>query len=112
MRLLDLTKHVKVWLSYAKFEHEVAHSATNARAVFKQANSHFRESEPDLKQERKLVLESWLAFESDTSVNKNGPNSKKAQAVSAKLPKKVVRKREGHDGEWEEVEDLDFPEDS
>jgi crooked neck len=34
-RLLELTKHVKVWLSYARFEHETSCNYGEARKVFK-----------------------------------------------------------------------------
>jgi len=92
-RLLDLTKHVKVWISFAEFEHLTSNNFQKARQVFKQANEHFKSNEPSLKHERKLILETWLKMESDTRVNKNGANSKKAKAVQAKLPRVVLRKR-------------------
>jgi crooked neck len=62
-RLLQRTKHVKVWLSYAKFEAENARDADLSRLVYQDAYSHFRQNEPELKEERLLILENWLKFE-------------------------------------------------
>lgn len=59
-RLLKRSKHIKVWLSYCKFEQDA--DAERAREVFSQAYNHFK-GIPDMKEERLMVLEHWLAFE-------------------------------------------------
>lgn len=41
-RLISRTKHVKVWLSFAKFEQENAKDASNARGVYNEAYQHFK----------------------------------------------------------------------
>ncbi|KAF3333215.1 crooked neck-like protein 1 [Carex littledalei] len=108
--LLERTKHLKVWLSYAKFEAsadndeldengnppEEDSEAFNAcqldriqkcRAVFERAFEHFRHNEPELKEERAMLLEEWLNVES--SFGALGDVS----IVQKKLPRKVKRKR-------------------
>ena len=62
-KLLNKTKHVKVWLSYARFESDTAHDPNRSRVVFNQATSYFKTNEPELKEERLLILENWLKFE-------------------------------------------------
>jgi len=57
--LLQKTKHVKVWISYGQFETDIERK----RAVFKRACEHFRVNEPEKKEERLMVLESWHAAE-------------------------------------------------
>lgn len=64
-RLLSRTKHVKVWLSFAKFEQENSRDADKARAIFSEAYQHFKQHEPDLKEERLLILENWIKLEQD-----------------------------------------------
>lgn len=62
-KLLSKTKHVKVWLSYARFESDTVHDPNRSRVVFNQACQHFKTNEPELKEERLLILENWLKFE-------------------------------------------------
>ena len=62
-RLLDKTKHVKVWASYAKFEAEQANEIELARNLMEEAQTHFRKNEPELKEERRMLLETWLSIE-------------------------------------------------
>ena len=77
-RLLTLTNHVKVWLSWAKFEHETAHDIEKARSRFMEAHKFFKKEMEEVKDERAMVLEAWFAFESDPTVNSHGAESKKA----------------------------------
>ncbi|KAL0341524.1 UNVERIFIED_CONTAM: Crooked neck-like protein 1 [Sesamum calycinum] len=105
-RLLDRTKHLKVWISYAKFEasamdeglqesdlresdHEQKRKCLQrARAVFERALSYFRTSAPELKEERAMLLEEWLNMES--SFGEVGD----VDLVRAKLPKKLKKRRQ------------------
>ena len=85
-RLLARTKHVKVWLSYAKFEEDTAGDVQRARQVYTDACSHFKTTE--LKEERLLVLEHWLRLEQGPLGSPEG-----AQGVQARLPKRVKKRR-------------------
>uniref|UniRef100_K4BEH9 Crooked neck protein n=1 Tax=Solanum lycopersicum TaxID=4081 RepID=K4BEH9_SOLLC len=70
-RLLNRTKHVKVWLSYAKFEASAMSSDINqkkkclqhTRDVFERAVSYLINSAPELKEERVILLEEWIDME-------------------------------------------------
>ncbi|XP_027360352.1 crooked neck-like protein 1 isoform X2 [Abrus precatorius] len=122
-RLLDRTKHLKVWISYAEFEatavdkdnvdlteHEQKKQCIQrARRVFEEALNYYRSSAPDLKEERAMLLEKWLNMEAlfgelgDVSL------------VQSKLPKKLKRKRvitEDGASRTEEIIDYLFPEET
>lgn len=117
-RLLDKSKHVKVWLSYAWHMLDQAHSIEGARAVMNQALSHFKDKEPELKEERLMLLENWLQLEQRACTDQ-------VDKVKVKFPKRVKKRRKlkivdsatGQDvtGEeeegWEEYYDYVFPED-
>ncbi|WCJ19059.1 Pre-mRNA-splicing factor CLF1 [Euphorbia peplus] len=124
-RLLDRTKHLKVWISYAKFEasamEEVVEGVDsledqkrkciqNARRVFDEAVNYFRTSAPELKEERAMLLEEWLNAE--VSFGELGDVS----LVQSKLPKKLKKRRpiSSEDGlaGLEEYIDYIFPEET
>ena len=150
-RLLEKTEHVKVWMSFAKFEHkivlpppeddeewdddeeteeerkirEVAYVAKtpseskevreeNARKVFERALEALKTNQPDAKEERVMLLESWKVFE------ESGCESSKQElidAVEKKMPKRVKRKRalyteDGQDAGMEDYYDYVFPEEA
>ncbi|RWW47443.1 hypothetical protein BHE74_00046569 [Ensete ventricosum] len=109
-RLLDRTKHLKVWISYAKFEASAGgedeetdgevleendiHNEERqrkrierSRGVFEKAFDYFRTSAPELKEERAMLLEDWLNTES--SCGSLGDVS----LVQKKLPRKVKKRR-------------------
>ncbi|CAA6661039.1 unnamed protein product [Spirodela intermedia] len=123
-RLLQRTKHLKVWISYAKFEasaitgeerdDEDSFTDTEesklqrSRAIFERAFDYFRTNEPDLKEERAMLLDDWLNVES--SFGSIGDVS----IVKKKLPRKVKRKRaitseDGGQAGYEEYIDYIFP---
>lgn len=122
-RLLDRTKHLKVWISYAKFEasagmedEEVGEEAQEqqleciqgCRVVFERAFDYFRTSAPELKEERAMLLEEWLNVESSFG------NLGDVSLVQKKLPRKVKRKRaisseDGAPAGFEEYIDYIFP---
>ncbi|XP_063976265.1 protein crooked neck [Diachasmimorpha longicaudata] len=113
-RLLERTSHVKVWMTYSKFElanpvvEEGIDSVTLARRIFERGNSALRASGE--KQSRALLLEAWKAFEEE-----KGDDESVAKIIE-KMPRRVKKRRRvmGEDGSedgWEEVFDFIFPED-
>jgi len=64
--LLEKTRHVKVWLSYSKFEQEVI-DFEKCRDVFDRAYKYFKES--NSKEERLMILENWIKTEENNLVN-------------------------------------------
>ncbi|XP_010261495.1 PREDICTED: crooked neck-like protein 1 isoform X2 [Nelumbo nucifera] len=131
-RLLDRTKHLKVWISYAKFEasamqeedkdsnmqeendeelvNERKQCLLRARRVFEKAVNYFRTSAPELKEERAMLLEEWLNMESSFG------NLGDISLVQSKLPKKLKKRRPivSEDGPagYEEYYDYHFPEET
>ncbi|AES77037.1 putative tetratricopeptide-like helical domain-containing protein [Medicago truncatula] len=123
-RLLDRTKHLKVWMSYAEFEataidesldlseqEQKERCLVRARKVFEDALNHFRSSAPILKEERAMLLEKWLNLEA--SSGELGDVS----LVQSKLPKKLKKKRrqvatEDGSSRIEEFIDYLFPEET
>ncbi|CAL9246812.1 unnamed protein product [Arabidopsis halleri] len=113
-RLLDRTKHYKVWLSFAKFEASAAQDndviIEHARAIFNRANTYYKESKPELKEERAKLLEDWLNMEASFGM----PGD--VSAVQSKLPRKLKKRkpitREDGETEYEEYIDYLFPEES
>ncbi|TVU46526.1 hypothetical protein EJB05_06067, partial [Eragrostis curvula] len=129
-RLLDRTKHLKVWISYAEFEASAGSSGEDSeseeknsevdyqeqqlervrkcRAVFEKAFDYFRTSAPELKEERAMLLEEWLKKE--VSFGDLGD----VTLVQKKAPRKVKRKRpipteDGSTLAYEEYIDYIFP---
>merc|ERR1719427_2181932 len=109
-RLLERTQHVKVWLSFGKFELQQEHDdrVEQARHVYEQANKALRQVRE--KEERLMLLEAWRDFEREEG-------DEKSQAeVHQLLPRRVKKRRkvQGEDGSdqgWEEYFDYIFPED-
>lgn len=111
-RLLDRTVHVKVWISFAKFE-LMSDSEENmnidlARRVYERANDYLRNGAE--KESRVVLLEAWRDFEmqhgTENTYNK----------VIDKMPRRVKKRQKiisesGIDEGWEEVFDYIFPED-
>ncbi|KAH0759464.1 hypothetical protein KY290_022957 [Solanum tuberosum] len=111
-RLLNRSKHLKVWISYAKFEALTIDDSDikqknkclqHARDVFERAVSYLINSAPELKEER-----TWIYMESNFGELGN------ANLVRAKLPRKLKKRRqiETEDGPaaYEEYIDYLFPE--
>ncbi|KAG1678894.1 hypothetical protein FOA52_003562 [Chlamydomonas sp. UWO 241] len=137
-RLLDRTKHVKVWLSFARFEAEPLPApegeeaaapaeegdeapgarAAAARDVYSRAYKSLRESAPDAKEEAVLLLDAWKAFEGGLAGAL--PEAEVAaclEVVAKKMPKRVKRKRpvrtdDGMEVGQEEYYDYIFPEEA
>eukprot|EP00466_Bigelowiella_natans_P021661 jgi/Bigna1/56574/estExt_Genewise1Plus.C_1060008 len=111
-RLLKRTKHVRVWISFAQFETSI-NDIKRARGVFEEANDYFKSGSEDdsaasLKEERVMLVETWLEFETNRGSNKT------VQKVKDMLPRRVRNKRlikaeDGSDAYWEEYYDYIFP---
>lgn len=110
-RLLERTKHVKVWISYAKFLSQQAKEIEEARDVYSRAYDYFKQAE--LKDERYMLLEAWKSFE----VSLGSGNSKHIANVNKRMPRKLNKKRMTYaeDGVtelgFEEFVDYVFPDD-
>ncbi|KAJ3308740.1 Crooked neck-like protein 1 [Boothiomyces sp. JEL0838] len=113
-RLLDRTSHVKVQISFANFEFTALDNGSlekrieAARARFEKSNDWARSQYH--KEDRVLLLESWLNFE------KEHGDEGSIQKVQNKLPKAVKKRRRvmdeaGNAEGWEEYYDYVFPED-
>ncbi|BFG34882.1 hypothetical protein CerSpe_211560 [Prunus speciosa] len=128
-KLLDRTKHLKVWISYAKFEasaiaeamcsedqdqdylrEQTKQCVQRVRRIFEKAFNYFRTSAPELKEERCLLLEEMLNVEA--SFGDLGDVS----LVQSKLPKKLKKRRpivtEDGPAGYEEYIDYSFPEEA
>eukprot|EP00250_Pteridium_aquilinum_P016604 c23190_g1_i1 orf=955-3054(-) len=126
-RLLDRTKHLKVWVSYAKFEATIpmvddeseeqdadAHrreALLRSRGVFERAFDSLRTSAPDQKEERAMLLEDWRDME------KSFGDLGDVSLVQKKMPRRVKRKRalfneDGSSAGFEEYTDYIFPEET
>jgi crooked neck len=139
-RLLERTKHVKVWISFARFEstpivvvdddadeaaiaqataaaeqdkHECLEARqARGRAVYQRAVDELKEADPDSKEERVMLLEAWKSFEDTLPAQFS-----QSRDVKAKFPKRVKRKRAltdefGAEYAQEEYYDYVFPEDA
>ena len=121
-RLLEKTGHVKVWISYARFEIGVPDDAeeeeeeeeeeerpvseaakARARKVFERAYKSMREKE--LKEERVALLNAWKAFEETHGGEED------REKVERQMPRKVKKRRRLQDDSFEEFVDYVFPAD-
>ena len=110
-RLLERTQHVKVWLSYGKFEVSIGteEGVKNAREVYKKANKSLKTGTQT--EERAMVLEAWRDFEKE-----RGDEGTIAE-VEKVMPRRVKKRRkvygeDGSDAGWEEYWDYVFPDDA
>ncbi|CAL8314973.1 unnamed protein product [Merluccius merluccius] len=110
-RLLQRTQHVKVWISYAKFELSLdsPERLQRSRQIYEEANRSMRSCEE--KEERLMLLEAWRELEREF-----GSDSAQ-ERVAELLPEKVKKRRkltaeDGSDAGWEEYYDYIFPEDA
>ncbi|CAK9235774.1 unnamed protein product [Sphagnum jensenii] len=134
-RLLDRTKHLKVWVSFAKFEAtmaseeesraeeegrepdpdrllaEMKERVNKSRAIFERAFESLQTTAPDQKEERAMLLEEWRDTEHSFA------DLGDVAAVQRKMPRRVKRKRpisaeDGTPAGFEEYTDYIFPEES
>lgn len=112
-RLLERTIHVKVWISYARFElsceeNDEGLNISLSRRVFERANDALKNL-PE-KENRVILLEAWREFESEHGTRDT------YEKVVEKLPRRVKKRQKlisetGIEEGWEEVFDYIFPED-
>lgn len=121
-RLLEKTKHVKVWLSYNKFEQESL-EIEKARDIFDRAYRYLKEN-PSMKEERLLILENWIKFE-EMNYHEDQEGSQILKELISRRPEKVKKRRRVKTNEieniteeetmnetgWEEYYDYIFPDD-
>lgn len=104
-QLLERSQHVKVWISYAQFEHSTDNTE-NARKVFDKAYEALKDAPQ--KEDRVLLVETWKEFEEQLGDEKAIENVKK------KLPTKEVKVRtitaeDGSEAGQEKYYDYIFP---
>jgi len=107
-RLLERTTHVKVFISAAQFELG-AGEIGKARAMYKRADQQLAGTQN--KEERVLLLDSWLAMEE--GLGEDGT----PEEVRKKQPKQIKKKRaitaeDGTTTGWEEYFDYIFPDEA
>ena len=109
--LLERSQHIKVWLSYAKFEASLGSEKgyTNCRGVYKRADKLLKDEQSN--EERAMLLESWFSFE------KEHGDLESVEIVQKKMPRRVKKQRKVHredgtDAGWEEYWDYVFPDDA
>jgi len=125
-RLLDKTKHVKVWLSYALFEKSLGKdNADRTRQVYEDAYNYFKkgsieeggqqaldeEEQVNKREQRYQLLMSWIAFEESLE-----NNQEMIEKIKQKKPTKIRRKKrvlnaEGEAAGWTEYADYVFKDD-
>eukprot|EP00026_Physarum_polycephalum_P003608 Phypoly_transcript_03621.p1 GENE.Phypoly_transcript_03621~~Phypoly_transcript_03621.p1 ORF type:complete len:661 (+),score=148.16 Phypoly_transcript_03621:136-2118(+) len=104
-KLLDRTRHVKVWISFAQFERDI-NNFEGARKVYEEGYMALKNTEN--KQERVMMIESWREFETGYGDEETVAN------VRQKMPKRIIRRRpmkgsDGSDAGMEEYYDFIFP---
>jgi crooked neck len=119
-KLLEQSSHLKVWIAFAKFELHNVGSIENCREIYQEAYDYFKKEEPESKEERQMILESWL------NVEKEHGTQESFEGVKTKMPKRIKKRRrikliynnqqEGdqnveEEGGWEEFYDYIFPDD-
>jgi len=107
-RLLERTSHVKVFISAAQFE-AGAGEIQRARDMYKRAEKILKDA--GNKEERVLLLDSWVAMEE--GLGEEGS----AEEVKKRQPKQIKKKRplqdsEGNNTGWEEYYDYIFPDEA
>jgi len=116
-RLLEKSKHAKVWISYAKYELD-SESTERARAIFQRADDFLKHD--GTKDERALLLDTWLAAETtllragdELDGGVDDAQQKNVAAVEAKMPRKIKKRRPRPDDEsvYEDYVDYVFPDD-
>ena len=118
-QLLEQANHVKVWISFAKFEIENAENYENSKSVYAEGYNYLKQ-DPELKEERLMILESWIKMEKDKGTEES------YEKVKSKMPKRVKKRRKikviynnqqdgdqnkEDEGGWEEYYDYIFPDD-
>lgn len=125
-RLLSRTDHPKVWASFAELEYRVPLvdlvkdveakrlGYVRARALFEEGYSTLKQR--GLKEERRLLLINWLAFEEEHYSDVDGSVNDIRDALTKRMPQQVKKRRkinetDPNDQTMEEYFDYVFPED-
>lgn len=118
--LLEKTKHVKVWISYAQFAATLIQTPNEqqddihrkkTREIFTKAEEYFK-SQDNAKEERLLLLQSWRQFE------RTYGTSQSIDTITKRLPQQVKKRRPILDAsgqptnQFEEYYDYIFPEEA
>lgn len=117
-RLLEKTQHVKVWISYARFESELPEDNeqedAEARHISPKAKERatriFERALKDmklkgLKEERVIILDAMKVFEEAHG------SAEDVERIQNQMPNVVKKRRELNDGSYEEYFDYLFPSD-
>jgi crooked neck len=91
-----------VWISYIQFEIEINEKG-RGRELYNVADKYFRDN-PDLKEERVMLLENWREFE----LKNNDPHY--LDIVNAKMPKRVKKQRRVKIVEGDQEEEAGYEE--
>ncbi|TMW61958.1 hypothetical protein Poli38472_009451 [Pythium oligandrum] len=108
-RLLERTKHVKVWISFAQFEANSDREA--AREVLERALRYLKDqAAEEKKEERALCVETWLSMEQEWG------DESQIKKLKDMMPRKVTKQRmayaqDGTELGMEEYIDYIFPDD-
>ena len=109
-----------MWIGFAKFEIENVQSYKNSRNIYTEAYEYYKTNEPEMKEERLMILESWIEME------KEHGSELSFEEVKKKMPKRVKKRRKikiiyndqqdgdqnkEDEGGWEEFYDYIFPDD-
>ncbi|CAD8136165.1 unnamed protein product [Paramecium octaurelia] len=110
-KLLERSKHVKIWISYAQFELSIK-NVTGFRTVMQRGEKCYI-GKPELKEERAILLEQWKDMEVEIG------DEQEIKKISDKQPTKTIKKRkikllgdESEDFGYEEYYDYIFPEEN
>ncbi|KAF0973800.1 hypothetical protein FDP41_007187 [Naegleria fowleri] len=126
-RLLDKTKHVKVWISYALFEKSLGiDNIERTRQVYEDAYTYFKkgsieeggqqqtadeEAQIAKREQRYQLLLSWIAFEESLENNQERIDKLKQKKPTKIRRKKKVLNQEGEASGWTEYVDYVFKDD-
>ncbi|KAJ1724056.1 NineTeen Complex (NTC) component [Coemansia erecta] len=111
-RLLGISGHVRVWLSWARMERslgekeeaaEEEEAVERARGVYRRADAQMKQA--GRRDERAAVLAAWREMEAEAG------RLGDVGAVERLAPRRVRRRRVAQDGALEEYFDLVFPDD-
>lgn len=110
-RLLEKTKHVRVWISFAEFESQI-NEPIKAREIFKKADYYFKKEcqDEDKMEARVLLLEAWQQFESIWGDQKQQNEIKDKQPTRIKK-RRPIQTADGNEAGYEEYYDYKFPDD-
>jgi len=109
-RLLDRSKALSVWCSFAGFEAEHAGDAEAARAIYERGYRWLKDTKS--KEECAGLLQSWLTFEESLgSTNESNMNKVRAMLPTKCVKRRAVTQSDGTSAGMEEYFEYVFPDD-